>query len=1164
MSGVSVWSKDLATRDELPVTKLSTDVTPPCVECAGRTSVSGDWVVWSDIRGGQRDIFARELPNGAEVQVTDDRASQFHPHIDGTTVVWLDDRDEGSFGSNIYKKDLLSGTEEAVTTAPGPQLDPVVSGNTIVWTDLRTGNWDLWAKVGSGPEFRLFQSPSGSSSHSPSISGNRVVWQLDSWPFGSPMSNKVKTCVVAADCSATDVETTTDLQQEPDISGTTAVWQQRAFATSTVHVRVKDLTGGSSSQVDASTGTAEMAATDGTTIVWREISSPNSNDLADIYYRSVNLSSPPSRANSVSMGMFGDHSKPAATGPHVLYDFPNAPRLHMPFAYLDTSSGKNRVARTLLADSSSTDLAVSSFEGQGTGPPRVSGTKAVWRDFRNCPDLSCSGDIFEKDPFTGLPGSETAIPLGSGESALDPDADGPRTAWRCKAKAICVRSAGTTNVFDLSPYLMGVPVAVDEIVRISGDVVVWAERTTTLPGDEAMSRIHALKAVTGSPSDNILGSGDWGFVSSFDVDGLRVVWTRGTFLDVPTPPSVFQNTVQFPCSGDSCDRSGSTSILFTGPVGDSLFLPSVEGSWTAWVARQSSFPFEQDIHVKNGSGPVRLVTPGPSLANFPYIDSSTSRVYWEDRSNENADVFMASLDGSPLPAQDTTPPGPVSTVTATPSNGTPSSGSVTLDWSNPPDADLAGVRILRKSGSVPPAWLDDPSATIVYDGTGESFVDTDVVNGVQYSYAIYTYDQWPNYSSGVFVPNPPPLAIEYMPLEPGRVLDTRPSSQTGTCTPSPCSTLGAGEKIDLQITGEEGVSASGVSAVALNVTAVQPTHVGFLTVYPKGPPPNDPPLASNLNFTPGQIVPNFVQVKVGIGGKVSIYNGSSGIVDVVIDVAGWYSDGASDPPDGGRLQALAPSRVLDTRSSSVTGTCTPSPCAVLDPGEKIDVQITGEGRVPLSGVGAVVLNVTVTEPTAEGFLTVYPKGTPPNDPPLASNLNFTPGQTVPNLAITKVGSGGQVTIFNGASGETQVIFDVAGWFSAPGASVLGGSFGALSPHRILDTRPDPSNEGGFLTLDPGESIAIQVAGRGGIPVYGVSAAVINVTVTGPTSSGFLTLYPDGESQPLSSNLNFTPGLTVPNLVMVKVGRFGRVRILNGSPGAVEVIVDVAGWYTNTN
>ena len=242
---------------------------------------------------------------------------------------------------------------------------------------------------------------------------------------------------------------------------------------------------------------------------------------------------------------------------------------------------------------------------------------------------------------------------------------------------------------------------------------------------------------------------------------------------------------------------------------------------------------------------------------------------------------------------------------------------------------------------------------------------------------------------------------------------------------------------------------------------------------------------------------------------------------------------------GGTFHPLTPQRVLDTRAGLG------APAARLGPGGTLSLQVTGAGGVPASGVSAVVLNVTVTEPTAGSFLTVSPTG---EARPLASNLNYAAGQTVPNLVMAKVGAGGKVDLFN-SSGTTHVIADVAGWYGPDGA---GGRYRAVTPARILDTRPASK-------LGPASAVGLQVTGQGGVPATGVSAVVLNVTVTEPTATSFLTAWPAGEARPLASNLNFVAGQTVPNLVVVKVGAGGKVDLFNYA-GAAHVVVDVAGWY----
>jgi len=244
-------------------------------------------------------------------------------------------------------------------------------------------------------------------------------------------------------------------------------------------------------------------------------------------------------------------------------------------------------------------------------------------------------------------------------------------------------------------------------------------------------------------------------------------------------------------------------------------------------------------------------------------------------------------------------------------------------------------------------------------------------------------------------------------LPPSRVLDTRNL---------PEGSVGPGQDRGLVVTGRGGVPSTGVSAVVLNVTATRPTAEGYLTVHPTG----SQPYASNLNFLPGQTVPNLAIAKVGLDalgqGSVSFFN-STGNVHVIADVVGWY--GAEPGGVGSRFRPASPVRILDTRTG-LGGTS-----GAVGQQQSVGARVTGVGGVPEERVSAVVMNVTATRPTAEGYLTVYPAGSPV---PNASNLNFLPGQTVPNLAIAKVGLDHRVGAYN-AAGSTFVIFDALGWFT---------------------------------------------------------------------------------------------------------------------------------------
>jgi hypothetical protein len=402
----------------------------------------------------------------------------------------------------------------------------------------------------------------------------------------------------------------------------------------------------------------------------------------------------------------------------------------------------------------------------------------------------------------------------------------------------------------------------------------------------------------------------------------------------------------------------------------------------------------------------------------------------------------------------------------------------------------------------------------------------------------------------------------FHPVTPGRVLDTRvgighPAEKVhqgdgASADPNPDVRRAAAVNHEVRVTGAFGVPTTGVAAVVLNVTAVAPTEPSHLTIFPKPARRSlyddqssygQVPEASNLNVVRGQTVPNLVVAKVGAGGKVRVDN-HRGDTDLVFDVVGWFDTGAGTTGDV--FTGVTPTRLLDTRS----GPSNPPAPAPLGAGVTRVLPVTGGGGPVPATATAVVVNVTATGASSASHLTVWPAGV---TMPVASNLNFVAGQTVPNLVTVRVGAGGAISLFNNA-GTTHVVVDVVGYY-APGAV---GRLTPSSPARLLDTRSGLGGPSG--AFGDGETRLLQVGGAGPVPP-GAKAVVLNVTVTGPTASSHLTVFPaDAASMPTASNLNFVAGQTVPNLVVVRVSGAGRVALYNND-GATHVIADVVAWYT---
>jgi hypothetical protein len=331
----------------------------------------------------------------------------------------------------------------------------------------------------------------------------------------------------------------------------------------------------------------------------------------------------------------------------------------------------------------------------------------------------------------------------------------------------------------------------------------------------------------------------------------------------------------------------------------------------------------------------------------------------------------------------------------------------------------------------------------------------------------------------------------FVSVTPYRVLDTRTAAAP----------LASGQSIPVLLN----VPADAV-AVALNVTATEPTGPGFLAVYPHGTPT---PSTSNVNFVTGQTVPNMVVVGVG-SGAVDVYN-FGGSTHVLVDVMGWFT--------GSFAPMATPRRLLDTRDAAPLG--------------------QGEIRSLIFDVldaTGVVLNVTATNPTKAGYLTVFPHG---SAAPTASNVNFEAGQTVPNLVTVGISNGG-FDVFN-ALGVTDVVVDLFGYYR-------GTDFHPVRPFRVMDSR---SNQCG-PTMQPGEVRRVATGQAG-------TAVALNVTAVNPQGAGFLTVYPSGAGTPSTSNVNYVRGKTVANMSLVAKGSDGYVALYNYG-AAVDVVIDVAGSF----
>jgi hypothetical protein len=293
---------------------------------------------------------------------------------------------------------------------------------------------------------------------------------------------------------------------------------------------------------------------------------------------------------------------------------------------------------------------------------------------------------------------------------------------------------------------------------------------------------------------------------------------------------------------------------------------------------------------------------------------------------------------------------------------------------------------------------------------------------------------------------------------------------------------------------------------------------------------------SNINFVNGQTVANSVIAPVSAAGTVCFY--VYGRAHVIADISGAIMDGNG-------FASVQPTRRADTRSGLGDVPAAAVGYSVLE------VPMVGRAGVPIDGVAAVSINLTVTgtvAPPEGGYATVFPCG---GSIPNASNLNFTTGQTVPNSVISPLSADGRLCVF--VYGSAHVIIDVNGVFAE------GAGYASMDPARLADTRQGTrvGNRSGT-----GRDLVVQVTGRAGVPAAGGERAVsaaLNVTVTNteaPDSGGYVTVYPCG-ARPDSSNLNFTTGQTIANAVLAPLSETGAVCV--HVFGSADVLVDVNGY-----
>lgn len=323
----------------------------------------------------------------------------------------------------------------------------------------------------------------------------------------------------------------------------------------------------------------------------------------------------------------------------------------------------------------------------------------------------------------------------------------------------------------------------------------------------------------------------------------------------------------------------------------------------------------------------------------------------------------------------------------------------------------------------------------------------------------------------------------------------------------------------------------GAAAYSLNVTVVPFTTLGYLTIWPTG---QQQPLVSTMNSPDGRVKANAAMVLSGSGGAaVSVY--VSDTTNVIIDVNGYYT-----PVNDSNLTfyPLPPCRVADTRGP--TGALG-GPFLTGGMERDFPVLLATSCNIP-SKAQVYSLNLTALPHSTLNYLTAWATG---QHQPSVSTLNAPTGTNTANAAIVRAGIGGRVAIF--PTDDIDLLIDVNGYF-AP-ADVGGLSLYRQTPCRVLDTRGSGGAFNGELTVDvTGSTCQIPSTAQ---------AFVFNATVVPSGPFGYLTLWPDGQQQPVVSTLNASDGVTASNMAIVPTSN-GSIDAFASDP--TNLILDISSYF----
>ena len=222
-------------------------------------------------------------------------------------------------------------------------------------------------------------------------------------------------------------------------------------------------------------------------------------------------------------------------------------------------------------------------------------------------------------------------------------------------------------------------------------------------------------------------------------------------------------------------------------------------------------------------------------------------------------------------------------------------------------------------------------------------------------------------------------------------------------------------------------------------------------------------------------------------------------------------------------------RLADTRSGLGV------PQGTVGAGCTIVVQVASPGTT------AAAVNIASIRAATNGYITAYRCGQPR---PFTSVLQSVAGQTVAGASVVPLDELGRLCIFTSTAAD--VIVDVTGTFGP----ATGLRFEPLNPARLVDTRSS-------LAVQAGAVLRVRVSGVGAVPTAAVAASM-TLHALSATGSGYATVYPCDQSQPVVSSINVGSGQSIANHLEAALSGVGEICVY--ASVTMHVAVDVTGWY----